>query len=76
MKMKGKFQEEQNIIDMAIAEKDKIPIEVHRYLSHFICNNLIPIMHRDMLDKKVVDDAVTNILDTMSTIGICVKNKL
>lgn len=73
--MKGKFKEEQAIIDKAVAKKDKIPIEVRKFLSHFICNNLIPIIHRDMLSKELVDNAVASILETMNTIGVCTSSE-
>lgn len=53
--IKGRFKEEQEIIDRALAARHATPLPVREYVSHFLRNDMMALLRQCKNSKEALD---------------------
>ncbi len=67
--VKGRFKEEQDIIDDALASKQYTPRQVRNYISHFLRNDMT-LLQGECKDSKKALDVIQHMSHILRILGM------
>ncbi len=67
--IRGRFKEEQDIIDNALASKQCTPRQVREYISHFLRNDMT-LLQRECKDSEKALDVIQHMSKILRALGM------